>query len=135
MSATITSNLKEPRGSLGEWLIPIAMNHQLTALLTNANSTVVNVDTTVTNANTNLVVVFSNITAMLENLAGITGNLNEQVQRNNNIVSSISRLIIDADDMVQGLKRHWLLRSAFKNKGKEEEAPPRPVDPKGNRRP
>jgi hypothetical protein len=22
--------------------------------------------------------------------------------------------VIDADDLVQGLKRHWLLRSAFK---------------------
>jgi hypothetical protein len=26
--------------------------------------------------------------------------------------------------MVQGLKRHWLLRSAFKNKGKEESSKP-----------
>lgn len=116
----ITENLKEPRGSLGEWLIPIAMNYQLTTLLTNANTTVANVDATVTNANTNLVAVFSNVTAMLENLAGITGNLHEQVQRNNNIVSSISRLIIDTDDMVQGLKRHWLLRSAFKTKEREQ---------------
>jgi ABC-type transporter Mla subunit MlaD len=129
-AAKITENLKEPRGSLGEWLFPIAMNAQITSLLTNANSTVVNVDATVTNANTNLVMVFSNITETLENLAAMTSNLNAQVQRNNNIVSSISRLIIDTDDMVQGLKRHWLLRSAFKNKDKEA-APPPPKAPKG----
>lgn len=135
----ITENLKEPRGSLGEWLIPVAMNQQLTLLLTNANttalsanSTVENLNATVTNANTNLVLVFSNINATLENLAGITGNLNAQVQRNNNIISSISKLIVDTDNMVQGLKRHWLLRSAFKEeKDAGEGGTPRPKSTKG----
>ncbi len=138
-AAVITSNLKDPRGSMGEWLFPVAMNRQLTSLLTNANSTMINVDATVTNANTNLVGVFSNVTVMLENLASMTSNLNAQVQRNNNIVSSVSRLIIDTDDMVQGLKRHWLLRSAFKDKGgnsssgsKSSEPELRPVPPKGS---
>lgn len=125
-AATITRNLKDPRGSLGEWLFPIAMNQQITSLLTNANATVVNVDSTVTNANTNLVGVFSNITVSLENLASMTSNLNAQVQRNNNIVSSVSKLIIDTDDMVQGLKRHWLLRSAFKNKDEKARNDDRP---------
>jgi phospholipid/cholesterol/gamma-HCH transport system substrate-binding protein len=136
---TISENLKEPRGSLGEWLLPIAMNYQITALLTNANSTVSNVNDTVlnansavTNANTNLVVMFAEITQTLENLSGITGNLKAQVDRNNNIVSEISKLIIDTDDMVQGLKRHWLLRSAFKDQQKKETAP-RPA-PKGSGR-
>jgi hypothetical protein len=36
-------------------------------------------------------------------------------------VKSISDLIINADDMIQGLKHHWLLRSAFKNRDKEAE--------------
>lgn len=128
----ITENLKEPRGSLGDWLIPIAMNYQLTKLLTNANTTVGNVNSTVTNANTNLVMVFSNITLALENLASMTGNLNAQVKRNNNIVTSVSRLIIDSDDFVQGLKRHWLLRSAFKKKdGSKDDSTPPPRPPKG----
>lgn len=149
--AIITGNLREPNGALGDWLFPVAMNYQITSLLTNANSTVSNVSTTVvnanstvTNANTNLVTVFSNITVSLENLASMTSNLNAQVQRNQNIVSSVSRLIVDTDDMVQGLKRHWLLRSAFKNKDKEEipnsksqspkSAPPRTTNPKGGAR-
>ena len=127
----ITDNLKEPRGSLGEWLIPIAMNQQLTFLLTNANSTVGNVNATVTNANTNLVIVFSNITVSLENLASITSNLNAQVQRNNNIVSSVSKLIVDTDNMVQGLKKHWLLRSAFKDEQGTSGPAPRPKNAKG----
>ena len=38
----------------------------------------------------------------------------QQVQMNTNILSEISRAVTDTDDLVQGLKRHWLLRSAFK---------------------
>ena len=52
----------------------------------------------------------------IENLARITGDLHAQVRANTNIVSEVSRLIVDTDDMVQGLKRHWFLRSAFKKK-------------------
>jgi hypothetical protein len=36
------------------------------------------------------------------------------VDANTNLLTGISKTIVDADDMVQGLKRHWLLRSAFK---------------------
>jgi hypothetical protein len=42
--------------------------------------------------------------------------LNAQVQANSNILGSISKIVVDTDDFVQGLKRHWLLRSAFKTK-------------------
>ena len=54
-------------------------------------------------------------------LADITSNLNAQVQANTNMLSSISKIVVDTDDFVQGLKRHWLLRSAFK---KATNAPP-----------
>ena len=73
--------------------------------------------------NTNLVVVLSQVIVSLENLAGITSNLNAQVQSNTNIVSSLSSLITDADGLVQGLKKHWLLRSAFKEKEPAKPAP------------
>jgi hypothetical protein len=52
----------------------------------------------------------------LDNLANLTSNLNGQVQANTNILDHISRAIVDADSFVQGLKRHWLLRSAFRTK-------------------
>jgi ABC-type transporter Mla subunit MlaD len=138
-AAEITSNLKDPQGSLGAWLFPVAMNYQLTRLLTNANSTMVNADATVTNANTNLVTVFSNITATLVNLANMTSNLNMQVQRNDTMLTSISKLVVDSDTLVQGLKRHWLLRSAFKDdpatKVKtQKQTKPKPVNPKGSGR-
>ena len=103
-----------PIGSLIQVVAEIREVVDANSTITNVNLTVVNANSAVTNANTNLVMVFSNITAALENLAGMTGSLRDQVKRNDNILTSISRLVIDADDMVQGLKRHWLLRSAFK---------------------
>ena len=78
-------------------------------LVTNANALVMNVDT-------NLNLLTLQVGATLENLAGITSNLNVQVQSNSNMLGSISKAVIDADDLVQGLKRHWFLRSAFKTK-------------------
>ena len=84
-------------------------------LVTNANALVVNVD-----ANLNLLTM--QVGATLENLAGITSNLNVQVGANSNMLASISKAVVDADDLVQGLKRHWFLRSAFKTKATN--APP-----------
>jgi len=68
----------------------------------------------------------TNLTALLINLANITSNLNAQVQANSNILSSISQIVVDTDKFVQGLKRHWLLRSAFKseNAAAKTNAPP-----------
>ena len=77
--------------------------------MTNANSLIVNADT-------NLNQLTREVGATLENLAGITSNLNVQVRGNSNLLGGISKTVIDADDLVQGLKRHWLLRSAFQTK-------------------
>ena len=44
------------------------------------------------------------------------------MQANTNILGEISRTIVNADSFVQGLKRHWLLRSAFRTK--DTNAPP-----------
>lgn len=84
----ITTNLRDPQGSLGEWLIPTNINTQLTLTLQNLNESLLNV-------------------------ANITSNLNAQVQANDQILDEISGLVIETDEMIQGLKRHWLLKSAF----------------------
>ena len=88
-------------GGLGESLLPTNLNAKL--------------DTTLTTANTNLAALAESLARSLDHLADITSNLNQQVQANTNILSAISRTIVDADDFVQGLKHHWLLRSAFKH--------------------
>ncbi len=105
--AVISEHLSGPKGSLGEWLIPTNINEQLAATLLNAN-------VTLTNTDTNLVIIAQSLERSLDNLASITSNLNTQVQVNSNILLQISDTVVHTDQFVQGLKRHWLLRSAFK---------------------
>ena len=152
--SVITGNLKEPRGSLGDWLIPTNLNNQLEqtlgstrTTLTNANTTLTNLTATVvaaggtlTNLNTtlnganqflghtdtNLTALLDNVGRSLDNLANLTSNLNAQVQSNPQLVAEFGQAIVNADQLTQGLKRHWLLRSAFKtNKPPATATPPR----------
>jgi len=104
--ADISAQLREPGGPI-VWALGTNGNGQLQSALTNVNALMANVDT-------NLNQITEEIGRTLINLAGITSNLNAQVQSNTNILSSISKIVVDTDDLVQGLKRHWLLRSAFK---------------------
>lgn len=105
--ALITDNLRDPHGSLGEWILPTNLNTRLDLTLSSATSTLTSVDT-------NLTRLVDGLDQTIGNLANLTSNLNAQVQVNSNILSTISTAVVDADDLVQGLKRHWLLRSAFK---------------------
>jgi ABC-type transporter Mla subunit MlaD len=99
----------------------LALTNQLQALLQNGANAASNVNVlairagpVATNANSLIVNLNTNVTAALASLADITSNLNAQVQSNTNILSWISKTIVDSDNFVQGLKHHWLLRSAFK---------------------
>ena len=105
----ITATLKNPKGSLGEWIIPTNISDKLDATLDTTHKTVGDADT-------NLIVVAESLTRSLDNLANITSNLNNQVEVNSNILTHISDIIVHSDQFVQGLKHHWLLRSAFKTK-------------------
>jgi ABC-type transporter Mla subunit MlaD len=115
-AALITAHLRDPNGSLGQWLLPPSMPAQISLLLTNVNRTVTNADDAILNVNSNLASVVEGLNKSLENLAGITSNLHAQVDANTNMLTAITTAITNADDLVQGLKRHWLLRSAFKPK-------------------
>jgi ABC-type transporter Mla subunit MlaD len=105
--AIVSAQLREP-GGLGVWALGTNGNQQLQGALTNANALLADTDT--------------NLTTILVQLAGITSNLNTQVQANTNMLGVISKTVGDADDFVQGLKHHWLLRSAFKKENTN--APP-----------
>ncbi len=120
--AAATADLNRP-GALGEWLLPTNIN-------THLDQTLVDADATLVNANTNLTVLLNNLNQSLDNLSGITSNLNRQVEANTNLLGAISETVVHADQFVQGLKRHWLLRSAFKTK--KTNAPPVKPQP-GNR--
>ena len=106
--AAISGQLREP-GGLGVWALGTNGSGQIQSALVNVNSLLASTDT--------------NLTALLINLADITGNLNAQVQENSNMLSGISKTVVDSDDFVQGLKRHWLFRSAFKNENKTNTPP------------
>jgi len=107
-------------GALGEWALGTNGQRQLDAVLENANATV-------THADTNLALLVENLARSLDSLADITSNLNAQVQANTNMLGAISQAVINADDLVQGLKKHWLLRSAFSKKAKESFTPQSPI--------
>jgi hypothetical protein len=107
--AQISANLSGPKGALGDWILPTNLNAQLQTTLGSASSTL-------GAAQTNLDMLSTNILASLENVANLTSNLNAQVQANALILSQVSELVVHSDEMVQGLKRHWLLKSAFSQK-------------------
>jgi ABC-type transporter Mla subunit MlaD len=106
--AAISGELRGP-GALGDWVLGTNTPFQLQIALTNANTLLVNVDT-------NLNDLTEQIGRTLDNLADITSNLNVQVQANSNFLGGISKTVMDSDTFIQGLKHHWLLRSAFKHK-------------------
>ena len=125
--ALATGNLNQP-GALGEWLIPTNVNRELELTLSNANTTLVT-------ANTNLATVAENLGRSLDNVANLTSNLNQQVQANSNMLSSISATVTHADEFVQGLKHFWLFRHLFKTETKTapSPSPSRPLrSPKGS---
>ena len=95
----MSGQLREP-GGLGVWALGTNGEQQVQSALTNASLILAHTDT--------------NLEAIFIHLSDITSNLNAQVQANTNLLGGISKAVTDADNLVQGLKRHWLLRSAFK---------------------
>ena len=141
----ITANLTRPKGALGDWLIPTNIQAQLTQTLATADSTLATANKalatanatigrasdTMNNVDTNLTFLILSLNRTLDNVASMTSNFNSQVQANTNLVKEVSDAIIHADDLMQGLKKHWLLRSAFKtNAPPTKSSSPRSGKPK-----
>ena len=91
--------------------------------LTNVNLTLLTANQFVGHTDTNLTTLLDNVGNSLTNLANLTSNLNAQVQANPQLVAEIGQAIVNADTLMQGLKRHWLLRSAFKTNKPPATAP------------
>lgn len=122
--AHLTSDLTNGPGALGKLLLPPELSGQLLTTMTNADATLITLRTDVNN-------IVTNIVPSLMNLASVTSNLNQQVQSNTNILSEISTLIQGTHSMMEGLKTHWFLKSAFKADKKEAKQPK--VKPVGKR--
>jgi hypothetical protein len=112
----ITGNLRDPNGSLGNWLIPTNVAAQLHETLESATAALQSAHSTLDNTDTNVNMLALDLDKTLQHLSDLTSNLAWQVQVNTNLISEISTTIVHTDGLVQGLKHHWLLRSAFKTK-------------------
>jgi ABC-type transporter Mla subunit MlaD len=135
-AAAITANLKDPNGSLGKWILTPELSGQVTqtvanlnVTLTNANQMILQAKGTIANTDTNMTKLATGLDDTIINLANITSNLNAQVQSNSNLVSNVNSAIVTADTMMQGLKKHWLLRSAFKEKKPKDDNKSKQVTP------
>lgn len=111
-------------GALGAWLLPAESRTNLALALAGSRDLLTNANLLVTHADASLLALTENLARSLDNLAGITSNLNRQVDANTNILSAISDAVRHTDELVQGLKRHWLLRSAFRQKTTPQPATP-----------
>ena len=108
---SITENLKNPKGAMGEWILPPRLNDDL-------HHTLLSTTNVLDSADRNMTIAVSNLSLAVGELATLTGSLNEQVQANTNILAEISGLVVTANNFMNHLKDHWLLRSAFKEKKK-----------------
>jgi hypothetical protein len=128
----VTGNLRDPNGSLGNWLIPTNLAVQLRQTLQSATVALQSAHTTLDDSDTNITMLAVDLDKTLQHLSDLTSNLSWQVQMNTNLIGEISTTIVHTDGLIQGLKRHWLLRSAFKNKPAKHPAkassdpPPKP---------
>lgn len=107
--AAITRNLRDPQGSLGEWLLPKNLRRQL--------------ETTLASVDANLSV----LSGTLHGVDVVTGNIRNQLDSNPDLLCEVSALLRDTDDLVEGLKRHWLLRSAFRRNAATGLSTPTPM--------
>jgi ABC-type transporter Mla subunit MlaD len=104
----ISANLTNSNGSLGQWLIPTNINERLQQTLASAALVLTNTDS-------NVSMLATGLSKSIENIASLTSNLNAQVQANDKIVSQVSSIIVQADTFMQGLRKHWFLKGAFKS--------------------
>lgn len=132
----ISSTLTNGPGALGEWILPTNINSGLTATLSAAQGALTNASIVMLNTDSNVTKLATSLDDTLISFSAITSNLNAQVQANTNILAEISSMIISADELMQGLKQHWLLRSAFKGDKKPAEEQPaksRPPPPRAGK--
>jgi ABC-type transporter Mla subunit MlaD len=114
--AVITGNLRDPSGSLGNWLLTTNFAVQLEQTLRGARETLQAAHTTLDDTDTNITKLATDLDQTLDHLSDLTSNLAWEVQINTNLVSDLSTTIVHADSLIQGLKREWFLRSSFKKK-------------------
>lgn len=108
-----TAQMNDGPGAVGRLLLPPELLGGLTNTLATADGTLSQATALTVAARDELTNLTARLTLTLDNVASLTSNLNSQVGANSLILSEISSLVVNADDLMQGLKRNWLLRGAF----------------------
>lgn len=110
---TLTSRLSQEEGVIGRMVLTSNLQGQVSGTLASMESTLTNTTALIRTSETQLQDLTRRIALTLDNVAMVTSNLSAQVNANSLMLGEVSSLVVNADDMLQGLKRHWLLRSAF----------------------
>lgn len=112
---TITARIQSEDGAIGRMLLTTNLQTSVEGAVGSMNATLTNTTALIRTSETQLQDLTRRIALTLDNVALVTSNLSGQVTANSYVLGEVSSLVRDADDMVQGLKRHWLLRSAFQS--------------------
>lgn len=111
-------------GALGAWLLDPPARTNLGHILASAPPALQQATQLLARADRSIDTLTAELLSTLEHLTAITGSLRQQVEANTNLLSHVSDALRHADELVQGLKRHWLLRSAFRARATDTHAPP-----------
>ncbi len=111
--AALAKRLNEEQGAVGRLLLTTNLEQQVTTALGSMDATLTNTTALIRASEQQLQDLTRRIALTLDNVALVTSNLSSQVNANSLVLGEVSSLVVNADDMVAGLKRHWLLRSAF----------------------
>lgn len=109
----LTQRLGTEDGVIGRMVLTTNLQTQVGSTLASMDSTLTNTTALIRTSEVQLQDLTRRIALTLDNVALVTSNLSAQVNANSLMLGEVSSLVVNADDMVQGLKRHWLLRSAF----------------------
>lgn len=109
----LLARLQTQDGAVGRMLLTTNLQGQVEATLAGMEGTLTNTTSLIRTSEAQLQDLTRRIGITLDNVALVTSNLSAQVNANSLVLGEVSSLVVNADDMVQGLKRHWLLRSAF----------------------
>ncbi|MCC7376488.1 MAG: MCE family protein [Verrucomicrobiales bacterium] len=110
---SIAHRLQTEEGAIGRMLLTTNLQTQVQTALSSMDATLTNTTGLIRTSEIQLQDLTRRIALTLDNVALVTSNLSSQVNANSLMLGEVSSLVVSADDMVQGLKRHWLLRSAF----------------------
>lgn len=109
----LTGRMGTEEGIIGRMLLTTNLQAQVGTTLSGMETMLTNTTALIRTSEAQLQDLTRRIAMTLDNVAMVTSNLSAQVNANSLMLGEVSSLVVNADDMVQGLKRHWLLRSAF----------------------